>query len=291
MNYIELLKESVKKTGNCACMGLDPQTESLPYNSGNVKKDLEVFFEELLLTMKKKKLSPAAFKPNIGYYSVLDKPRQNDFSGSKALSFILDILEKEFSEIPIILDSKRGDIARSSLNYAIEAFDCWQADAVTVSPYMGSDSFLPFMSGDYIGKGVYILNRTSNPGAKDFQNLKDNEGKFFYEKTASKISEYAAQFPGTGAVVGATGKEELKVISKIYSKTQVPMLIPGVGSQGGKACEVIDILKTTGYDLSIARINSSSTLTHPWKNSKPPKDFLDHCISNIQTFLNETKII
>ena len=75
--------------------------------------------------MVKKNLSPAAFKPNIGYYSVLDAPRKGEFNGSRALSKICDMLEHMFPGIPVILDSKRGDIARSSLNYASEAFDVW----------------------------------------------------------------------------------------------------------------------------------------------------------------------
>ena len=159
-------------------MGLDPIFEAIPNKTGMVKDNLVNFFKELFDTMHEKNLVPAAFKPNIGYYSALDKPREKDFLGSESLAEILFLIEKYFPGIPVILDSKRGDIARSSLNYAIEAFDCWKADAVTVSPYMGSDSILPFISEKYLDKGAYILNRTSNPGAKDFQNLKtDSECK------------------------------------------------------------------------------------------------------------------
>lgn len=174
------------------------------------------------------------------------------------------------------MDSKRGDIARSSLNYAIEAFDCWNADAVTISPYMGSDSILPFISEKYLKKGAYILNRTSNPGASDIQNLCVSNSKTIYENVAKQIREYAAKYPCTGAVVGATCMQELEIIASIYSLNEstnqnkkdlidVPMLIPGVGSQGGSASDVITTLKKTGYDLRLVRINSSSGLTHPWK--------------------------
>lgn len=291
MNYIELLKTSAEKTNNCACMGLDPQLESIPYKTGNLKEDILLFFRELFSAMQQKKLYPAAFKPNIGYYTALDKPRQNDFSGSQSLAEIMDILEKNFSGIPVILDSKRGDIARSSLNYAIEAFDGWHADAVTISPYMGSDSILPFISEKYFMHGAYILNRTSNPGAADLQNLQVNNSEFLYENVAKQIASYAQNHPGTGAVAGATGMEELKVIAKIYASAgEVPLLIPGVGSQGGSAGEVILVLKDAGFDLRLIRINSSSALTHPWKKSAPPKNYLEVCLSNIKALLDETRI-
>ncbi|UTC78471.1 orotidine-5'-phosphate decarboxylase [Treponema sp. OMZ 799] len=295
MNYIELLKKSAEKTNNCTCMGLDPVLEAIPNKTGNVKENLVSFFKELFDKMQKKNLIPAAFKPNIGYYSALDKPREKDFSGSESLAEILSLIEKHFPGIPVILDSKRGDIARSSLNYAIEAFDGWKADAVTISPYMGSDSILPFVSEKYIDKGAYILNRTSNPGAKDFQNLRmspdGKENSELYIEIAKKIAFYANEFPGTGAVVGATGMEELKLIAEIYAKAkEVPMLIPGVGSQGGDAKTVMEVLKNAGCDLTLIRINSSSGLTHPWKKTPVPENYLELCISNTEKLLSETAI-
>lgn len=276
-------------------MGLDPIFEAVPNKTGTVKDNLVSFFKELFDKMQEKNLVPAAFKPNIGYYSALDKPREKDFLGSESLAEILFLIEKYFPGIPVILDSKRGDIARSSLNYAIEAFDCWKADAVTVSPYMGSDSILPFISEKYLDKGAYILNRTSNPGAKDFQNLKtdsDNKNNSeLYIEVAKKIAFYAKEFPGTGAVVGATGMEELKIISDIYAQAgKVPMLIPGVGSQGGDAKTVMEVLKNSGCNLALIRINSSSALTHPWKKAPVPENYLELCINNIEKLLNETAI-
>lgn len=295
MNYIELLKTSAERANNCACMGLDPIIEAIPQETGNLKDDLISFFKELFDKMQEKALVPSAFKPNIGYYSALDKPREKVFSGSESLAEILSLIEKHFPGIPVILDSKRGDIARSSLNYAIEAFDGWKADAVTVSPYMGSDSILPFISDKYIDKGAYILNRTSNPGAKDFQNLRmnsdDKKSTELYIEVAKKIAFYAKEFPGTGAVVGATGMEELKIISDIYAEAgAVPMLIPGVGSQGGDAKTVMEVLKNAGCDLALIRINSSSGLTHPWKKAPIPENYLELCISNIEKLLSETAI-
>ncbi|MGP1439010.1 MAG: orotidine-5'-phosphate decarboxylase, partial [Treponema sp.] len=112
MKYIDLLKTSTKNCGNCACMGLDPILEFLPQKE-NISNTIVSFFEDLFSKMKERNLNPSAFKPNIGYYSVYDKPFENDFSGSIALAKIIKMIKTFFPNTPIILDSKRGDIARS----------------------------------------------------------------------------------------------------------------------------------------------------------------------------------
>ena len=167
MSYVDTLRKSAAEAGNIVCMGLDPVMDVLPESDAGIRERLNGYFSEIFRRMRLEGLSPAAFKPNIGYYASLDNPREENFDGSLALVDILDMLDTYFPGIPVILDSKRGDIARSSGNYAVEAFDKWGATAVTVSPYMGHDSVFPFA---YEDKGVYILNRTSNPGAKELQN-------------------------------------------------------------------------------------------------------------------------
>ena len=187
------------------------------------------------------------------------------------------------------MDSKRGDIATSSANYAYEAFGCWKADAVTVSPYMGHDSISPFAVG-YEEKGVYILNRTSNPGGKDLQNKAMEDGKPLYMTVAETIAKWNEEYSGgIGAVVGATNLKEFEDLASFYSKKEIPLLIPGVGSQGGSAEEVISIMKRVGYPLFLARINSSSALTHPWakKKEKAPSDWKEVCMSAIEKFAKE----
>lgn len=282
MNYNDILLESAKKSGNITCMGLDPKVEVLPEGM-KITEFFKILFEEMV----KKNLIPGTFKPNIGYYHSLDKPREGNFEGSIALASVLDMLEEYFHGIPVILDSKRGDIARSSLNYEIEAFDCWNTDAVTVSPYMGTDSVSPFQVDT---KGIYVLNRTSNPGGKDLQNLKMDDSKPLYLKVSEKIVEWSEGNKGLGAVVGATSMRELSDISSYYSDKEIPMLIPGVGSQGGSATDVIKTLNETGYPLYLARINSSSGLTHPWKKGLAPENWLEMCISSISELLTETKV-
>lgn len=286
MNYLELLHNATTVNGNCACVGLDVVPELLPSNVGT-----DEFLAQLLHAMKAKGLIPAAFKPNIAYFASLNNAFEENFDGYRSLARVMRLIRTEFPGVPIILDAKRGDIATTSLKYAVEVFKSWQADAMTVSPYMGHDSVLPFRKG-FEQKGVYVLNRTSNAGAKDVQNLALASGECIYEKVAEQIIGYAREYPGTGAVVGATSLDELRKLAKIYAAAGcVPLLIPGVGSQGGSAGEVISALKDAGYDLTLVRINSSSGLTFPWKKEAvAPANWLDACLKAIEKFLHETKI-
>ena len=293
MSYIDRLRESAKEAGNIVCMGLDPVLSVLPESEAPVRERIGSYFSELFRRMRLEGISPAAFKPNIGYYQSLDDPRSEDFSGSLALVDVLELLETYFPSIPVILDSKRGDIAKSSENYAREAFDCWKADAVTVSPYMGSDSVLPFA---YEDKGMYILNRTSNPGGKDFQDelvldrVDEKELYPLYQAVALRIIGWNDGRHGIGAVVGATNPKELGRIAALYAGKDVPMLIPGVGSQGGSATEVIAMMKEAGYELALSRINSSSGLTHPWKKGAAPEGWLDQCMGAIHKLFDEASL-
>jgi orotidine-5'-phosphate decarboxylase len=284
MTYQELLCTSAKDVGNCTCMGLDPQLSCLSgEDSEPVRDRLNTYYRQLFRRMNLSGLAPAAFKPNIGFFALLDHPREEDFSGSQALSDVLDMVENFFPGIPVILDAKRGDIARSSQNYAIEAFDVWGVDSVTVAPYMGTDSVSPF-SAYGPEKGVYVLNRTSNPGGKDLQDLICGDGPL-YLQVARLIQTWK-----TGAVVGATNMQELGDLVSFYQKSPVPLLIPGVGSQGGSATQVMEVLRSHGYPLELVRINSSSGLTQPWKHGPAPEDWLDQCIAAIRTLTEETAL-
>ncbi|HAL18208.1 MAG TPA: orotidine-5'-phosphate decarboxylase [Spirochaetaceae bacterium] len=290
--YLDLLKKSAEKTGNIACMGLDPIGECLfrwPETQTNMGA-VERHFKALLNRMRTEGLRPAAFKPNVGYYVALEFPTsQCNFSlfGEAMLKETLSLFDYDFDDIPVILDSKRGDIAKSSANYAAEAFDKYSADAVTVSPYMGTDSVMPFAVK---GKGAYVLCRTSNPGAAVIQNLRLENGEELYMHIARQIIEWNRDFEGFGAVVGATNLREFENIAELFAPHRIPMLIPGVGSQGGSAKDVMKILKKVGYPLYLARINSSSALTHPWKKGPAPSDWLEQCTTNISNLIEETAI-
>jgi len=322
VSYIEKLRLSSRKHKSILCVGLDPLPEVYPFSELPPSERIVKTFERLFDQMSRRNLIPGAFKPNIGYYHRLDRPLEGDFSGSRALAAILKLLGEAFPETPVILDAKRGDIATSSANYAEEAFACWMADAVTVAPYMGSDSTGPFLKWSNQGRGVYILNRTSNPGGKELQNLSvhgpaispdthpdahpDTQAKEQTEKPSSglrnrplylevaeAIARAAKSAPGTGAVVGATNPKELEDLAVFYSNysdMSIPLLIPGVGGQGGSAKLTVSSLRNAGYPLEQVRINSSSGITHPWAKQKqaPPTDWEQVCIDAFARLTEET---
>jgi orotidine-5'-phosphate decarboxylase len=255
MNYLERLKASALESGSIICMGMDPVIDKIPIKKAPGEA-ITRFFAEILAAIQKENVKPAIVKPNYAFYA------QYGFEGLRALKDVMDIYRK--AGIMVLLDYKRGDIGTTSAAYAREAFDFWGADAVTIAPYMGSDSVGPFIDWCDKGKGVYILNRTSNKGAVDLQNL-ESDGEPIYMKTAQKIVDWSK--PGTGAVVGATYPAELEQISAFYvqSGKDIPLLIPGVGSQGGSASDVIGALRKTGNPLWLHRINSSSGITYAYE--------------------------
>lgn len=284
MNYLRYLEESARIKNSIVCMGLDFSYEHLPAIFKKSKESalgFRPFLDDLIIEMGKRNVYPAAVKPNQGFYAI---------HGSDGLQVLDCIINDIYSwDIPIILDYKRGDIGPSSANYGKEGFDIFHADAVTISPYMGTDSVEPFLKYCLNDKGVYILNRTSNPGAKDFQNLELKDGRFLYEAVAEKIIEWSKIYPGTGAVVGATSLEELSKLATMFAPHNIPLLIPGVGKQGGSAKEVVAVLRAAGYPLYLARINSSSGLTHPWasKKEEAPKNYAKVCINELQKMNEE----
>lgn len=302
-SYPKQLETSARETNSIVCMGLDLVRKTFGFGLWNTTHNFYLFAEKIFEEMEKRKISCGAFKPNQGFYAVEGK------SGYDDLGKIIQHLYSRFWKVPIILDYKRGDIGPSSENYAQEGFHFHGGiTAVTIHGYMGFDSVEPFLKctkliteediqkgDDHIrelifNKGVYILNRTSNKGAADFQTLELKDGRFLYEAVADKIIEWSKTYPGTGAVVGATSLEELSRLAKRYAPHNIPLLIPGVGKQGGSAKEVAQVLREAGYPLYLARINSSSGITHPWASKVEhgylPKDYAEISVNEIQK-LNE----
>ena len=225
--------EIAKKNKSILCFGIDPTGE---------EKDIYKYYTSITDELLDKKLI-SAIKPNYAYFAAMG------LAGLKTLKKIIDrYRDKTF----IILDAKRGDIGRSSEAYSREVFDFWGADAVTVSPYMGEDSVKPFLQK---GKVVYVLGRTSNPGAKDFQELKLENGEYLYEEVCRKAASW-----GTGLVIGATSSTAFGNVVKIVGKN-TPLLIPGIGKQGG-SFDVLEALKNNPF---IHRVNSSSGIAQAWR--------------------------
>ena len=256
MTFTDHLIKKSKETNSIVCMGLDPVLEKIPLK-GTTEQVLVKFFQDILDAATSENTLPSIVKPNIAFYE------QYGFEGLRALKKIITAYQKQ--DIPVLLDAKRADIGKTSAAYAKNLFDFWGADAITVAPYMGTDSVSPFIEYCKKDKGVYILARTSNKGAVDLQNLMVDKTPL-YMKTAQKITEWSKD-SGVGAVVGATYPKELEAISKLFvqSRKQIPLLIPGVGAQGGSAKEVVQALKNTKNNLSIHRINSSSAILYAYQ--------------------------
>jgi len=272
MGYLDDLRVRAKKAKSIVCMGMDPVIEKIQIK-GDTCQVIEEFYLDILKEMNKRDSYPAIIKPNIAYFE------QYGFAGFNALKTIIS--QYKSSGIPTLLDAKRGDIGKTSTAYAKSVFEFWDSDAVTIAPYMGSDSVEPFIEWCDQEKGVYILCRTSNKGAVDLQDLKV-DGVPVYMKLAENIIRWHK--PGVGAVVGATYLEELEEISRFFveSKKEIPLLIPGVGSQGGSAGEVVDVLKKTNNDILIHRINSSSGINYAYIE-KNTSDYATAAVDALET--------
>ena len=281
MQFAEFLKESAEKNKSIVCMGADPALEKieLVIKKGDVEYKISKFYSEIIETCISENTLPAAVKPNYAFYA------QYGFEGLRALKTVCE--KVKYAGIPLIFDGKRGDIGNTSTAYAKEAFEFWDADCLTVAPYMGSDSVGPFIKYcEEKGKGVYILNRTSNAGAVDLQNL-IVEGKPLFLKTAEKIVEWGSKANGNvGAVVGATSIAELQQLAEYFASKKVPLLIPGVGKQGGSAQEVVKILQDSGSELALHRINSSREINYAFEAEKT-EDYAGAAVRAIQKMNKE----
>ena len=277
MSYVDDLRKRAKNVKSIVCMGMDPVIEKIPIK-GATCQVIEEFYLGILKEMNKRNLYPAIIKPNIAYFE------QYGFDGLNALKTIIS--QYKSSGIPTLLDAKRGDIGKTSKAYAKSVFEFWDSDAVTIAPYMGTDSVEPFIEWCEDGKGVYILCRTSNKGAADLQDL-NVDGVPVYMKLAENIIQWHK--PGVGAVVGATYLAELEEISRFFvqSKKEVPLLIPGVGSQGGSAGGVVEVLKKTNNDILIHRINSSSGINYAYIE-KDTSDYAAAAVDALEILNNET---
>jgi len=210
MKFTDKLLAASRRNNSLLCVGLDPDPELVPKVS---------FLEFNKAIVEATADLVCAYKPNLAFYEAL---------GIDGLKLLQDTIGHIPGHIPIIGDGKRGDIGNTAKAYAKALFVSFGFDAATVSPYLGFDSVEPFI--EYRDKGVFILCRTSNPGAVDFQSLVDAQGVPLYETVARKAREWDVH-GNIGLVVGATYIEELKQIRSLCP--EMPLLIPGIGAQGG----------------------------------------------------------
>jgi len=223
MNHSQLFK-SITEKRSFLCVGLDPEIEKIPSFLLKTKDPVFEFNRRIIDSTHQ---FAVAYKPNVAFYEC------NGPKGWKTLEATLNYIKKNFPEILVIADAKRGDIGNTSKMYAREFFENMNFDAVTVAPYMGEDSVTPFLT--YSNKWVILLALTSNKGADDFQ-YHDEDGLKLFERVLT-LSRRWGSIDNLMYVVGATRAEMLKDIRKIVPENF--LLIPGVGAQGGSLQEVV----------------------------------------------------
>jgi orotidine-5'-phosphate decarboxylase len=230
MKFIQRLEQAWTAGNTLLCVGLDPDPAKLPQHLAGAEYPIFEFGRAIVDATAD---LVCAFKPQIAYYAAARAEDQ--------LEMTLDHIRRRHPGIPVILDAKRGDIGSTAAMYAREAFERYQADALTVNPYLGFDSLAPYL--EFADKGVIVLCRTSNPGARDVQDIKSN-GRTLYQIIAEKSARDWNANGNVLLVVGATYPDELRQIRGIVG--DMPLLVPGVGAQGGDVAAVIANGATAG---------------------------------------------
>jgi len=227
MTFLEQLQGAERQNGSLLCVGLDPEPGKFPAGMKGEPSKIYDFCAQIVDATADLAM---AFKPQIAYFAAHRAEDQ--------LEKLMAHIRRNAPHVPVILDAKRGDIGSTAEQYAKEAFERYGADAVTLSPFMGFDSVQPYLK--YHGKGAFLLCRTSNPGGDDLQNqrLASVEGQPLMYEHIAKLAQGPWNLNGQlGLVVGATYPAEIDRVRSLAPT--LPLLIPGVGAQGGDAVATI----------------------------------------------------
>lgn len=246
-SFTQTLRAAWQRTNSLLCVGLDPELSRFPApfaerlqkaavgTAGADEVRAEVIFDFCRDIIDATAPFVCAFKPQIAYFAAHRAEAQ--------LERLIAHIHAIHPGIPVVLDAKRGDIGSTAQQYAREAFDRYAADAVTVNPYMGFDSIQPYL--EHTGKGVVVLCRTSNPGGSDLQFL-TVDGKPLYQIVAEKAAREWNASGELSLVVGATFPTEIARVREIVG--DMPLLIPGVGAQGGDVAATVAAGRTDRAD-------------------------------------------
>ncbi|HEU0026269.1 MAG TPA: orotidine-5'-phosphate decarboxylase [Ktedonobacterales bacterium] len=263
--FMEALRRRWEATGSLVCVGLDPELERIPASADVTRISMQAVagpahgpdtvIERKLIAFTQAVVRATAdlvcaYKPNSAFYE------QYGVAGIRALKWLISYIHARHPDIPVILDAKRGDIGSTSAAYARYAYDYLDADAATLHPYLGRDALEPFLAR--AERGALILCRTSNPGGGEFQDLRTasdgGEAEPLYQRVARSV---AMEWNGRGncaLVVGATYPGELGVVRGIVG--DMPILVPGVGAQGGDLEGVVKLGRDSrgqGLIISLSR--------------------------------------
>lgn len=249
MNFINALEQRWLQQRTLLCVGLDPDTTRLP---ACIAGDRHAIFEFCRQIVDATADLVCAFKPQIAYFAAA--------RAETALEHLIEHIHRTHPGIPVILDAKRGDIGSTAEQYAQEAFVRYNADAVTVNPYLGTDSIEPYVR--YAERGVIVLCRTSNPGGSDFQFMECSRppsvgSRPLYQQVAHMAVERWNPHGNCALVVGATFPNEIATVRGIVG--DMPLLVPGIGAQGGDIEATVHAGKTAQGGLMI---NSSRAILY-----------------------------
>jgi orotidine-5'-phosphate decarboxylase len=239
--YLSKLTSAWQQNNSLLCVGLDPDLAKLPAQFQSQSDGIFQFCRAIIDATAD---LACAFKPQIAYFAALRAEPQ--------LEQICGYLREHYPHLPIILDAKRGDIGATAEQYAREAFERYGADAVTVNPYMGFDSVEPYLK--WQDKGCIVLCRTSNPGGSDLQFLQVN-GRPLYQHVADLVANKWNSNGQCSLVVGATFPEEIRQVRQLVGS--MPLLVPGIGAQGGDVAATVAAGKTSEGGMMI---NSSRAI-------------------------------
>ena len=223
MTFMQSLRNAWQRNDSLVCVGLDPEPSRFPARFANDDDAVFAFCRDIVDATAD---LVCCFKPQVAHFAAL--------GAEHALERLIAHIHTHQPGVPVILDAKRGDIGSTARHYASEAFDRYAADAVTVNPYLGRDSARPFL--DRADKGVVVLCRTSNPGARELQDL-DVGGRPLYQHVAALVAGEWNAHGNCLLVTGATWPGELAAVRRLVG--DMPLLVPGIGAQGGDVEAVV----------------------------------------------------
>ncbi|MDA8446010.1 orotidine-5'-phosphate decarboxylase [Paracidovorax valerianellae] len=247
MTFIDMLQGAAAQNDSMLCVGLDPEPDRFP---AAMRGDARKIYDFCAAIVDATADLACAFKPQIAYFAAHRAEDQ--------LERLMAHMRATAPHVPVVLDAKRGDIGSTAGQYAREAFERYGADAVTLSPFMGFDSIEPYLA--YHGKGAFLLCRTSNPGGDDLQNqrLASVDGQPLLYEHIARLAQGPWNTNGQlGLVVGATYPAEIERVRTLAPT--LPLLIPGVGAQGGDAAATVRAGRRDGGPILV---NSSRAILY-----------------------------